>query len=118
MCITRANWFRSVIRAMFPFVIAAACLAQKDPGIRQGPPGAGGPLNGLTPIELSMFNEGLQMAIQLESVCDDCNDVTLGSFIDPSKANLVTQTNSSGLGTRFNGDQCTACHSQPALGGH
>jgi CxxC motif-containing protein (DUF1111 family) len=64
-----------------------------------------------------MFNEGLQRAIQLESVCDDCNDVTLGSFIDPSKATLVTQTNSSGLGARFNGDQCTACHSQPATGG-
>ena len=45
-----------------------------------------------------MFNEGLQRAIQLESVCDDCNDVTLGSFIDPNKATLVTQTNSSGQG--------------------
>jgi hypothetical protein len=65
-----------------------------------------------------MFNEGLQRAIQLESVCDDgCADLTLGTFTDPAKANLVTQTNSSGLGTRFNGDQCTVCHSQPALGG-
>ncbi|HKE22849.1 MAG TPA: di-heme oxidoredictase family protein [Bryobacteraceae bacterium] len=64
-----------------------------------------------------MFNEGLQRAIQLEAVCDDCSDVTLGSFVDPSQAGLVTQTNSSGLGTRFNGDQCTACHNQPATGG-
>jgi CxxC motif-containing protein (DUF1111 family) len=29
----------------------------------------------------------------------------------------VTQTNSAGLGARFNGDQCTVCHNQPALGG-
>lgn len=97
--------------------VSAACLAQKDPGVRPGVPGAGTPLNRLTPIELSMFQEGLQRAIQLESVCDDCNDVTLGSFIDPATANLVVKTNSSGLGTRFNGDQCTVCHNQPALGG-
>jgi len=93
------------------------CLAQHDPGMRAGPPGAGQPLHALTPIELSMFNEGLQRAIQLEAVCDDCTDATPGSHLDPAKANFVTQTNSSGLGTRFNGDQCTVCHNQPALGG-
>src|SRR5262249_11026892 len=71
----------------------------------------------LTDIELAMFNEGLQRAIQLEGVCDDCSDLTLGSLTDVSKANLVTETNSSGLGVRFNGDQCTVCHNQPALGG-
>jgi CxxC motif-containing protein (DUF1111 family) len=92
-------------------------LAQKDPGVRKGPPGGGNPLPGLTPIELSMFNEGLQRALQLEAVCDDCADLTLGSFIDPDKGKLVTQTNSAGLGTRFNGDQCLSCHNQPALGG-
>jgi hypothetical protein len=64
-----------------------------------------------------MFNEGLQRAIQLEAVCDDCSDLTLGSFIDLAKAKLVYQTNSAGLGTRFNGDQCMGCHNQPALGG-
>jgi Di-haem oxidoreductase, putative peroxidase len=111
----RIKWGRGRV-ALLLFVSTAA-LAQKDPGVRPGPPGAGTPLAALTPIELEMFNEGLQRAIQLEAVCDDCSDLTLGSFIDPSKANLVTQTNSSGLGTRFNGDQCTVCHSQPALGG-
>jgi CxxC motif-containing protein (DUF1111 family) len=92
-------------------------LAQTDPGIRSGPPSAGDPLNGLTPVELSMFHEGFQRMIQLEGVCDHCSDLTLGSFIDPSKANLVTETNSSGLGVRFNGDQCSVCHNQPAVGG-
>ena len=53
---------------------------------------------------------------QLESVCDNCSDVTLGSDTgqDP---NLATLTNSSGLGARFNGDQCSVCHQQPAIGG-
>ena len=66
--------------------LAPVCFAQRDPGVRGGLPGAGTPLNGLTPIELSMFNEGLQRAIQLESVCDDgCADLTLGTFTDPAK---------------------------------
>jgi di-heme oxidoreductase (putative peroxidase) len=99
------------------FMVAFACFGQKDPGVRKGAPGAGTPLPGLTAIERSMFDEGLNRALQLEGVCDGCSDLTLGSFTDPAKGNLVTQTNSSGLGVRFNGDQCTACHNQPVLGG-
>jgi hypothetical protein len=99
------------------FVAATTSFAQKDPGVRKGAPGAGSPLFGLTPIEQSMFIEGLQRAVQLEAVCDSCSDLTQGSSTDLTKANLVTQTNSSGLGVRFNGDQCTACHNQPTLGG-
>src|SRR5215470_19599687 len=95
------SWSRSML---FCFAMVAMGLAQKDPGVRQGPPGAGAPLNGLTPVESSLFDEGLQRAIQLEAVCDDCADLTLGSFTDPAKANFVTQTNSAGLGVRFNGD--------------
>jgi di-heme oxidoreductase (putative peroxidase) len=113
----RSLWLRGSSIAVLLLAVASACLAQKDPGVRKGPPGAGAPLKGLTPIELQMFNEGLQRAVQLEGVCDDCSDLTLGSFTDPGKANLVTKTNSSGLGVRFNGDQCTVCHNQPVLGG-
>jgi len=113
----RSLWLRGATIAAFFFAVSSPCLAQKDPGVRQGPPGAGTPLKGLTAIELQMFNEGQQRAIQLEGVCDDCSDVTLGSFTDPANANLVTKTNSSGLGVRFNGDQCTVCHNQPAIGG-
>src|SRR6202158_2669519 len=112
-----ANWLRINTLATFLFAMSSACLAQKDHGVRQGPPGAGTPLIGLTGIERSMFEEGLQRAVQLEGVCDDCTDLTLGSLTDLTKANLVTKTNSSGLGVRFNGDQCTVCHNQPALGG-
>jgi len=113
---------RSVVRtgleiALTICLIVVPCLAQKDPGVRKGPANAGAPLQGLAPIELSMFNEGLQRAIQLEAVCDDCADLTLGSFVEPEKGKLVYRTNSAGLGTRFNGDQCLGCHNQPALGG-
>jgi hypothetical protein len=95
---------------------AALCLAQRDPGVRKGTPGAGGPLPGLTANELALFNEGKLRMTQLEAVCDTCSDVTLGSDTgqDP---NLATLTNSSGLGARFNGDQCSVCHMQPAIGG-
>jgi CxxC motif-containing protein (DUF1111 family) len=112
-----SHGLRTIGIALLGLTTASLCLAQKDPGVRPGPPGAGAPLYGLSPIENSMFNEGLNRALQLEGVCDECSDLTLGSITDPAKGNLVTQTNSSGLGVRFNGDQCTACHNQPALGG-
>jgi hypothetical protein len=66
--------------------------------------------------ELALFNEGKIRTTQLEAVCDNCSDVTQGSDTgqDP---NLATLTNSSGLGARFNGDQCSVCHQQPAIGG-
>jgi hypothetical protein len=114
---TCKKWLRGRSLVFFCLVTVTLSFAQKDPGVRQGPPGGGSPLNGLTAIEQSMFNEGLQRALQLEAVCDDCSDLTLGSLIDPALAKLVTKTNSAGLGTRFNGDQCLACHNQPVLGG-
>ncbi len=98
-------------------LVSAVCHAQHDPGIRPGTPGAGKPLAGLTATEQSMFEEAVQRAIQLEAVCDDCSDLTLGTHVDPAAAGVMAQTNSSGLGVRFNADQCTACHNQPALGG-
>jgi hypothetical protein len=114
---TRTDWLRRSGLTIFLLAWCSVCFAQRDPGVRRGPPGAGAPLKGLTSIELEMFNEGLQRAVQLEGVCDDCSDLTLGSFTELGLANLVTKTNSSGLGVRFNGDQCTVCHNQPALGG-
>src|SRR5215467_16356601 len=110
------NTRRSQCAAMFVLSFASICLAQKDPGVRGGPPGAGGPIQGLSTNELALFNEGRLRTTQLEAVCDTCSDVTLGSDTreDP---NLATLTNSSGLGARFNGDQCSVGHQQPAIGG-
>jgi len=98
-------------------LVSSLSFAQVDPGVRGGAPGAGRPLPGLTPVEQTVFDEGVQRMIQLEAVCDDCSDLTVGARIDPARANLVTETNSSGLGIRFNGDQCSVCHNQPAIGG-
>src|SRR5215472_13426474 len=101
--------------AIAVFSLASLCLAQRDPRVRGGPAGAGAPLPGLKQNELALYFEGKLRTTQLEAVCDDCSDVTLGSDTgqDP---NLATLTNSSGLGARFNGDQCSVCHQQPAIG--
>ena len=108
--------FRALLVGVLSISFTCLCLAQKDPGVRGGPATAGGPIPGLQPNELALYYEGKARVVQLESVCDDCNDVTLGSNTgeDP---NLATLTNSSGLGARFNGDQCSVCHQQPAIGG-
>src|SRR5262245_39607494 len=111
------GWRRVLVSTLFIVLVPSVCLAQKDPGVRPGAPGGGAPLPGLTSVELALFNEGVQRAIQLEAVCDSCADLPLGNFTDPAEANLVALTNSAGLGARFNGDQCTVCHNQPALGG-
>ena len=102
--------------AIVTMCFTCLCFAQKDPGVRGGPPGSGGPITGLKDNELALFIEGRARIVQLESVCDTCSDVTLGADTgeDP---NLATRTNSSGLGARFNGDQCSVCHQQPAIGG-
>jgi CxxC motif-containing protein (DUF1111 family) len=86
-----------------------------DPGVRGGPPGAGGPLPDLDPNELKLFDEGLFRATELEATCDTCSDVPPGTPIPPGSPSDTT--NSAGLGGRFNADQCIACHSQPAFGG-
>ena len=67
-----------------------------DPGARPGPPGAGGPLNGLTADETAFFEDGQGRFADIEAVTGGTNN---------------------GLGPRFNSNQCLSCHSQPAGGG-
>jgi hypothetical protein len=68
-----------ISRYLIPsLTFALVCLAQKDPGVRGGPPGAGGPIPGLTANELALFNEGKARTTQLEAVCDNCSDIVLG----------------------------------------
>ena len=75
----------------------------------------------ITANELASFNEGISRAGQLESTCDTCSTVTpdapvtgLGE-LDPIFPQF--HTNSNGLGSRHNADQCLLCHAQPTLGG-
>jgi len=64
----------------------------RDPGVRGGAPGAGGPIPGLTADETEMFVVGLADFSEEEKVDE-------------------------GVGPRFNFVGCAGCHSQPAIGG-
>ena len=67
-----------------------------DPGVRGGPPGAGGPLAGLTADETVFFQDGQSRFGEIETVKGGPNN---------------------GLGPRFNSNQCLSCHAQPNMGG-
>jgi CxxC motif-containing protein (DUF1111 family) len=64
----------------------------RDPGVRGGPAGAGGPIAGLSVNETAFFNHGKEDFEEAEDVAD-------------------------GVGPRMNLDGCGGCHSQPATGG-
>ena len=65
----------------------------QDPGPRGGPPGAGGPVSGLTSVNAAVFTTGQTNFAEIEKVPAD------------------------GLGPRFNSNSCGSCHAQPAAGG-
>jgi CxxC motif-containing protein (DUF1111 family) len=83
-------------------LLACACTLSQtkpgpvDPGVRGGPPGAGGPLAGLTADETTFFQDGQSRFGEIEVVQGGSNN---------------------GLGPRFNSNQCLSCHGQPASGG-
>ena len=81
-----------IVGMLLVVVSAAATLKVKDPGVRGGPAGAGGPLPGLTSAELAFFQAGLAAFGEVEAVKD-------------------------GLGPRLNLDSCGGCHAQPTTGG-
>lgn len=66
------------------------------PGVRGGAAAAGAPLPGLTADESAFFQDGLARFQDLET---------------------VTGGNNTGLGPRFNSNQCFSCHLQPSFGG-
>jgi len=69
-----------------------AALAQSDPGVRAGAAGAGGPIAGLTSTETLLWQTGLSIFQENDTV-------------------------DTGLGPRFNLNSCFGCHSQPSTGG-
>src|SRR5580704_1089623 len=72
----------------------------KDPGVRNGPPGAGGPAASLTGSETNLFNTGKQTFSEVDSV----------------SGTLPGETDA-GLGPSFNMNSCSGCHAFPAVGG-
>src|SRR3989441_5290842 len=73
----------------------------KDPGVRGGSPGAGGPILGLNTNEQAFFAAGQDEFEEVQSVQGEA---------------IITGTEP-GLGPRFNLDSCAGCHAQPATGG-
>jgi CxxC motif-containing protein (DUF1111 family) len=73
-------------------VIPNSATTARDPGVRGGAAGAGGPIAGLTPRQSAFFTAGQAEFAAVEGVAD-------------------------GLGPRMNLDSCAGCHAQPATGG-
>jgi hypothetical protein len=73
----------------------------QDPGVRSGPGAAGGPLLGLSSMELAFFNSG---SLQFQR-------------IDSVRGNEGFAGTDNGLGPAFNLDSCGGCHAQPVVGG-
>src|SRR3954454_20639604 len=74
--------------------------AQNDPGPRSGPAGAGSFYPTLNSNEQAVFNESLQVLQEIDSV-----------------SGTIAGEAGSGLGPTFNGNSCTQCQAQPAVGG-
>jgi|SRR5579859_2240426 len=71
-----------------------------DPGVRGGPAAAGGPIAGLSSDQTAFFDEGASRFKEVDSVSGG-----------------ISGEAGSGLGPRFNMNQCAGCHAQPAPGG-
>jgi CxxC motif-containing protein (DUF1111 family) len=78
----------------------ARLQAQKDPGPRGGPAGAGGPLPYLSDYEKSFFMEAFMRFQEVDSV-----------------SGTISGEDGTGLGPSFNSNACAHCHVEPAIGG-
>ena len=91
--------------ACTPFLYAQgppASLVQsaKDPGVRDGAPGAGTALSGLTPAQLAQFQAAQTVFSEVDSV-----------------SGAMPGETGNGLGPGFNMNSCAGCHAFPAPGG-
>src|SRR5205823_2786592 len=95
----KARPFSLLVAIAIAFVPTRSLQAEaRDPGVRGGPTGAGGPLPGLSAADLAFF----------KGSADD--------FSEDEPVPVGGDSNG-GLGPRFNGVSCSSCHSQPAVGG-
>src|SRR5580704_6807294 len=95
--------FSLLTRRAALFLVAGVSLWAQggaDPGVRSGPPGAGGPIQGLTPDQTALFNLVATRFSDLHSV-----------------GGAITGEPGQGLGPSYNGNGCGACHTFPAPGG-
>jgi CxxC motif-containing protein (DUF1111 family) len=88
-----------LLAALVGVSVPKADFVATDPGPRGGPPGAGGPLPGLSPAALQLFFAGQETIQEIDSVQGTIPNTGLG------------------LGPQFNMDRCSGCHNYPAPGG-
>jgi CxxC motif-containing protein (DUF1111 family) len=95
----------SVLAVLVALFFPGMAFAQTDPGVQGGNRGTGAALkfvqnddNGNNPGLNAFFLDGLKRFQDVESVSG-------------------SPTGNNGLGPRFNSNQCSSCHSQPAVGG-
>jgi len=91
--------FASVLTLAVLF-LAGMALTQTDPGVQSGNRGTGAALSSVLSNSpsgiLAFFTDGQTRFQEVESVSGGANN---------------------GLGPRFNSNQCSSCHAQPAVGG-
>jgi len=92
----------AVLALLAALFFPGIAFAQIDPGVQGGNRGSGAALPSVlandNPGILDFFNDGLKRFQDVESVSS-------------------SPTGNNGLGPRFNSNQCSSCHSQPAVGG-
>jgi len=100
-CFPKAKEGKVYLRIAVGFLsLGVIALAQVDPGVRSGAPGAGGPVPGLTTQQLSAFTAAKLVFNEVDSV-----------------SGTVPGEGGSGLGPSFNLNSCVGCHKHPADGG-
>src|SRR6266851_2873432 len=90
----------SVLVFLAALFLPGSAFAQTDPGVQGGPARAGSPLGSVNSGDgtLQFFQNGQARFQDIESVTN-------------------SPTGNNGLGPRFNMNQCSGCHLQPAVGG-
>ena len=97
--VIKTSRFASVLTLAVLF-LAGMALAQTDPGVQSGNRGTGAALSSVLANNpsgiLAFFTDGQTRFQDVETVSNSANV---------------------GLGPRFNSNQCSSCHAQPAVGG-
>ena len=95
-----ATKLASVFVVLAALFVPGIALGQTDPGVQGGSARAGSPLASVNSSDgsLQFFLNGLSRFQDIESVAN-------------------SPTGNNGLGPRFNFNQCSGCHLQPAVGG-
>jgi CxxC motif-containing protein (DUF1111 family) len=96
---TKLAFVLAFLAALF---FSGTAVAQTDPGVQGGNRGSGAALPSVLANDnhgiLDFFNDGLKRFQDIESVSN-------------------SPAGNNGLGPRFNSNQCSSCHTQPAVGG-